>query len=251
MSEQEGNYESRLICPMQSTGQVGKSTVLSAIVEYYKSAHLSYKAVDADGEHRSLSTWHENTPLMPFKKKEDLLTILSSFGPEYAHLVDFPAQATSDILSGINDYNIISRFKEARIRITIILFANQDHAGLVAAADIYKTLGDAVDYLIVENPIKFGSTGFWRSKLGAQFSNAPKLTLPPIPDEMIYQLNQVSIKHGRILNFIQGADHMEGIEKIAFNAWKKEVFSSLDKASKILLPSIDNLSRIENLRSNL
>lgn len=236
MFEKVSNHISRLICPLQSTGQVGKSTVLSSIIEYLKATEVSYRAIDADGEHKTLSTWYEDVAHIPFKEKNDLLEVLGAIGTEKAQLVDFPAQATTTLLSSFVDFDAIAFLSERGIRVTVVLFANQDQAGMVAAADIYRTLGRTVDYLVVENPVKFGSTGFWKSRLGEAFENDPRLKLPSLPDEIVYKMNLESKKQNKVFNFIEAVNYLDGLEKAAVNSWKKEVFTSLHNAARVLLP---------------
>ena len=236
MFEKVSNHISRLICPLQSTGQVGKSTVLSSIIEYLKATDISYRAIDADGEHRTLSTWYEEVSHVPFKEKNDLLNVLGALGTEKAQIVDFPAQATTTLLSSLVDFDAIAFLSERGIRVTVVLFANQDQAGMVAAADIYRTLGRTVDYLVVENPVKFGSTGFWRSRLGEAFDNDPRLKLPSLPDDVVYKINLESKKQNRVFNFVESVNYLEGLERAAVNGWKKDVFGSLHRAARVLLP---------------
>lgn len=236
MFEKVSNHVSRLICPLQSTGQVGKSTVLASIIEYLKVTDTSYRAIDADGEHKTLSTWYDDVQHIPFAEKHDLLSVLGALGSEKTQLVDFPAQATTAILNALADFDAISFLAERGIRVTVVLFANQDQAGMMAAADIYRTLGRTVDYLVVENPAKFGSTGFWRSRLGKAFENDPRLVLPTLPDDIVYQVNLESKKHGKILHFIEAIKVIDGLEKSALISWRKEVFTALHKACRVLLP---------------
>ncbi len=257
MFEAVSNHISRLICPLQSTGQVGKSTVLSSIVEYLKANEISYRAIDADGEHKTLSRWYSNTLHVPFSEKNDLLTILGSLGTEKVQLIDFPAQATTTLLKALMDFDAIAFLAERGIRVTIVLFANQDQAGMVAASDIFKTLGRTVDYLVVENPVKFGSSGFWKSRLGEAFENDAKLTLPALPDDTVYKINLESKKLNRVCNFIEAVDHLQGIDKMALSCWKKEVFSSLHSVARVFLPVGHEIPEAEEfeikkpVRSNL
>lgn len=236
MFEKVSNHVSRLICPIQSTGQVGKSTVLSSIIEYYKATEISFKAIDADGEHKTLSTWYKDIQSIPFKEKDDIITLIEELGNEKVQLIDFPAQATSELLSSFVDYDIISYLADRGIRMTVVLFANQDQAGLVAAADIFGTLGRTVDYLVVENPVKFSSLGFWKSSLGKTFANDLRLELPALHDKIIHKINMESKNQGKVLNFIESADFLEGLDRTVVNIWKKEVFEALHRAARILLP---------------
>lgn len=89
----------RIICSLQSTGRIGKSTVAQALISWFGFAGVEFAAVDADGEHQTLSRWYPDiVTRLPFRETEDLLPILNETGSMPAMLIDYPAQSTQSLI---------------------------------------------------------------------------------------------------------------------------------------------------------
>ena len=81
----------RIICSLQSTGRIGKSTVAQALISWFGFAGVEFAAVDADGEHQTLSRWYpEFVTKLPFRETDDLLPILNRVDACDAHRLSRP-----------------------------------------------------------------------------------------------------------------------------------------------------------------
>jgi hypothetical protein len=49
---------SRLITSFQSTGRMGRSTLQQALISWFAFAGIEFSSVDADSEHKTLSSWY-------------------------------------------------------------------------------------------------------------------------------------------------------------------------------------------------
>src|SRR5260221_461566 len=98
----------RIICSLQSTGRIGKSTVAQALISWFGFAGVEFAAIDADGEHQTLSRWYpEIVTKLPFRQTDDLLPILNQTGSMSAMLIDYPAQSTQSLLSAFAQFQDI------------------------------------------------------------------------------------------------------------------------------------------------
>ncbi len=223
--------------PIQSAGQIGKSSTLSALIEYLKAGEVPYRALDCDPEHKTLSGWHPEAGRCGFRKESDLLRIFEHLGKSPVELVDFPAQATSLILSAFEKYNATALLAEKGVKITILIFANEDQAGLAGAYKIVSALGKNVDYLVVENSAKFGSEGFWESKVGELFKDHPVIRLEPLEGEIVTKVKDLSKVAGRTINFIEASSQLDGFHGAGLECWKDSTFSEIHKNRSLLLPT--------------
>ena len=72
----------RIICSLQSTGRIGKSTVAQALISWFGFAGVEFAAIDADGEHQTLSRWYPDiVTRLPFREADDLLPVLKRRNP--------------------------------------------------------------------------------------------------------------------------------------------------------------------------
>src|SRR5260221_4822974 len=81
----------RIICSLQSTGRIGKSTVAQALIIWFGFAGVEFAAVDADGEHQTLLRWYpELVTKRPFRETDDVLPNLNQTQSIHSNLIDYP-----------------------------------------------------------------------------------------------------------------------------------------------------------------
>ena len=97
-------------------------------------------------------------------------------------LVDFPAQATNFLLSAAEHFRLLEFFERSGIRPTLLIFAADDPTAKESASKTVRFFGDAVDYLLVENPAKYKSDEFMRTPLIKWLAEreTPKLRVPAV-----------------------------------------------------------------------
>jgi hypothetical protein len=82
----------RIICSLQSTGRIGKSTVAQALIGWFGFAGVEFAAIDADGEHQTLSRWYPDIATrLPFRETDDLLPVLNEIGSVLHSLILRPS----------------------------------------------------------------------------------------------------------------------------------------------------------------
>ena len=151
---------------MQSTGRKGDSTLKQGLFSWFAFAGIPFSAIDADDEHRTLSSWYpEITSRIPYKNDDDLLSILNVPVEAPVHLIDFPSQQTQSILRAFDHFNAFKLFESENIRLTIFIFASDERASINSAHQIITTFDANADYVITKNPARFTSAIFEDSKL--------------------------------------------------------------------------------------
>ena len=176
----------RIICSLQSTGRIGKSTVAQALISWFGFAGVEFAAVDADGEHQTLSRWYPDiVTRLPFRETDDLLPILNETGSMPAMLIDYPAQSTQSLLSAFAHFQAFDFFQSKNTRLTSLIFASDERPAMASAAEIISTFGPRSDYITVKNPARFQSEIFMHSQLPnmlAEYS-APTIEIGRITTE--------------------------------------------------------------------
>src|SRR4051794_27045385 len=116
--------QQRLITCFQSTGRVGKSTTVEAIIEWLNYAGIEWVAVDSDAEHRTLSRrYAEKVRFFDATESADsFLRLLQSLPSVPVALADFPAQATEFLLGAMEQFRGLDALDAQHIRMTVLLF---------------------------------------------------------------------------------------------------------------------------------
>ena len=82
MTDKTGKEAShRTLTSLQSTGRIGRSTLKQGLMSWFSYAGIEFNAIDADPEHRTLSSWYPDlTDKKPYHDENDLLPILNAVG---------------------------------------------------------------------------------------------------------------------------------------------------------------------------
>ena len=99
---------STIICAVQSTGRIGKSTTIQSIASWLEFAGVRWAGVDTDTEHRSFSARFANVAHVAIERADGLDAIFRFAGLKSAvALIDFPAGATTSILAHIQARRVL------------------------------------------------------------------------------------------------------------------------------------------------
>jgi hypothetical protein len=172
----------------QSTGRTGKSTFADGAISWLTFAGVPYVALDADVQHHTLSDRHPGIPLFEATASQDkfgqFLASLPTDKPVL--LVDFPAQATENILTFSAHFHMLEEFERLAIRPTLLIFTADDSTAKNSAYDTLEFFGTKADYILVENSARFDSAGFQSTelydrfiKLGAPTISIPRMSIAP------------------------------------------------------------------------
>src|SRR6202043_1106477 len=155
----------RTLTSLQSTGRIGRSTLKQGLMSWFGYAGIEFNAIDADPEHRTLSSWYPDlTDKKPYHDENDLLPILNTVGEAGVQLIDFPSQETQSILRAFGHLNALEQFAAKNTRLPVFVFASGGRAAMMPAHQIITAFESHAYNVIVEKPARFTSGIFFHSK---------------------------------------------------------------------------------------
>jgi hypothetical protein len=225
---------------LQSTGRIGRSTLKQGLMSWFSYAGIEFNAIDADPEHHTLSSWYPDlTDKKPYHEENDLLAILNAVGAASVQLIDFPSQETQSILRALEHFNAFELFEAKNTRPTVFIFASDERAAMVSAHQIISSFDFHADYVIVENPARFTSGVFYRSKLPELLEkfNAPTIQIPRITPTTIDILDDASKQMKKALTFREAEPVLEIGSRFELEHWRNRLFAQFEDIADFLLPS--------------
>jgi hypothetical protein len=248
-NEKNPEIKARLICPLQSTGRVGKSTACEAVLSWAKWAAVDCVAIDADDEHRTLSQRFGDAQLMAEVAREasafkELVEAVAAV-PAPLMVADFPAQATAFLLEQIEALRVLDVLDEAGVRMTVMLFPADDESAQRSLAAAVKQLGERVDYLLVRSPARYRTEQFDRSKAAAKLVGygAEEIYLPVITRSTLEEVATASRAAGRMLPWAEAAPKLGTASRFELEAWTNKVRAQCEEAMRILVPDPELVTR--------
>lgn len=239
----------RLVCPLQSTGRVGKSTACEAIVSWANWAGVDHVPLDADDEHRTLSQRFPAAQLMAEVTREpsafkELIQAVAGV-PAPLVIADFPAQATAFLLEQIEALRALDVLDEAKVRMTVMLFPADDDSAQRSLAAVVRQLGNRVDYLLVRSPARYRTEQFDQSKAAERLAalGAEELYLPALTRSTIDDVAAASRAAGRMLPWAEAMAGLPTASRFELEGWTNKVRAQCEDAAKILLPDPGLLKR--------
>jgi hypothetical protein len=241
----------RIICSLQSTGRIGKSTVAQALISWFGFAGVEFAAIDADGEHQTLSRWYPDiVTRLPFRETDDLLPVLNETGSMPAMLIDYPAQSTQTLLSAFAHFQAFDFFESKNTRFTSLIFASDERPAMASAAEIITTFGPRSDYIVVKNPARFQSEIFMHSQLPKMLAEyaAPIIEIGRITRTTLEHLDAESAKAKKALTFREAEKLLSPGSIIELQSWRNRLFAQFEDICGLLLPVKVN-KRVERPQS--
>jgi hypothetical protein len=188
-TEQRWRLERRFLAAVQGKGRLGKSLLAASLVEYLRYAGVPFKALDSDALNLSLASRYPDE----FVRHYDVTQDKNDFGVMLAHLpelpvviLDSPSQFTPKFLAWADHYNLLEMFRQTGTRMTMFVFQDNDLDARTTAAQLVDQLGQAIDWVMVDNPKiskggsqEFKRTGLYDTLVGL---GAPTLVMPEIQE---------------------------------------------------------------------
>ena len=226
----------------QSPGRTGKSTFADGDISWLEFAGIPYSAVDADSQHHTLSDRHPEIPLFDATSSQDGFgQFLNSLPATPVLIVDFPAQATENILRFAAHFHMLSTFEKLGIRPTLLIFAANDPAAQDSALDTLEFFGPKADYILVENSARFESNAFKATPLYDRFLQAGALTIS-IPRMSIAPSEWQSAQHrlgkGLSLDEMTKLPDLSPWAKVEISGVRNRFLAQLEDCAHLLLPDV-------------
>jgi hypothetical protein len=236
----------RTLTSLQSTGRIGRSTLIQGLMSWFSYAGIEFNAIDADPEHHTLSSWYPDlTDKTSYRDENDLLPILNTVGEAAVQLIDFPSQETQSIVRAFEHFDAFKLFATKNTRPTVFIFASDERAAMMSAHQIISSFDSHADYVIVENPARFTSQVFYHSKLPEVLKSfkAPTIQIPRITGATLAILDDASKRMKKALTFREAEPVLEIGSRFELENWRNRLFVQFEDIADLLLPSPDLIQK--------
>jgi hypothetical protein len=226
---------------MISVGQIGKSLVLGeGIASWLQYANIPHALIDCDHEHRTLSDRFQDAVFAPVHSSDDFRLLFEELGGLPVDIIDLPAQQTTFFMDCFHQFHTLELLASKAVRMTIFIFAAELPAAIQSAARIVETFHDAVDYVIVENPARFKSNGFYRSRVAKSLTTlgAKKLEIPFITATTWEEIKKLSAHEGRWLSLTESKEKLSISSRADVEYFLGQMTVRCEDIADILVPEL-------------
>ncbi len=234
----------------QSKGNLGKSLETEFRVAWLERHGIGWHGSDLDDRHATFSGRHpDQTKRYKLgNEQEAKAAFLALFRgilrePAPVHVIDTRAQADELFMAAVEELNFFELCQEQGIRTTFFLFPSDEAESMNNFARLVKFGGEAVDFVVVQNPTKSKGDLYRGSKLEKALENAgaKTLTLPTITPVTLLAMERAEAQTKRGISFAEFAAPESGhLEKILAGElqWAlTRLFEQYDSMADLLLPS--------------
>jgi hypothetical protein len=254
------SLQHRLVLPIQTRGNLGKSTEAIARCEWMNARGVQWKGYDLDASNRTLSTALPNhvSFVQPSTEPEgQVVRILRGMTKAEVTVVDPSAHMEQTILRAFRMVRFPTMAAAANARATVMVYPIDEISDMDDIARTVDALGDTVDWIVVRNPARVPTTRFFeRSALERQLGEfgAARLDIPPLLTDTRNYLRTQEARLGRAFSPSQvltdSSLDLDLGHQLILEDWLEEFFSRLDAIASHLLP--DTLAaRIQKPREAL
>jgi len=237
----------RLIVPIQTRGNIGKSTEAIARCEWMDHHGLHWKGYDLDSFNRTLSTTYpdEVTFIPPTPEPEgEIIKILRCITQAEVTVIDPSAHMNQTILKAFQMVKFAELAAGAQARVTVLVFPIDEVSDMDDITATIETLADTVDWVVVRNRAKIPATKFFDGSeieeilrtYGAAF-----LELPSLLSDTRNHLRAIEVEIGRGLSPAEALKNpalkIDMAHRLILEDWIREMFRRFDTIASQLLPT--------------
>jgi hypothetical protein len=239
----------RLVLPIQTKGDLGKSSEAESFGCYLEQRGIEWRGFDLDADNRSFSSrFPERVKLVETggEQVDAIIAVLKRAGEVNMTRWDVRAHMSDAILEALR----LTRFQEQAAerggRVTVVFFP-QDNIDVMSDMDgIAEALGGSVDYLIVKNRFKSAAMKMYEaSQLQKDLLalGAGEMEMPVLLNSAKNPLAKLSLTQGR--NVTVGEAVKDGELPLDFTArlviedWLQKMYAGYDRNARILLPAAE------------
>ena len=155
----------RLVVPIQTRGNLGKSTEAIARCEWMSEHGVAWKGYDLDAFNRTLSTTYPEDVVFvePGPEPEgELIKIFRGLAQSEVTVIDPSAHMNRTILRAMEMVRLTQLCEAIAARVTVLIYPVDEVSDMDDIAQTVETLGDSVDWVIIRNPVKIPTTKFFQ-----------------------------------------------------------------------------------------
>lgn len=236
---------STLICALQSTGRIGKSTTTQVIASWLDFAGVKWGGVDADPEHTTFSEYFMRVNHHPITTASSLDTIFRNAGKTPVSLADFPAGSTRTILDHMEARQTLDALDARHVRLVVLLFGSPDPTAEASLREVVMALRDRVKYVLVRNDARFSSEKFDASPAAERLRarGAPTIALPTLSALTLREVATLENQFKRRLTWAEAREHVGTDSHFDLDNVFQQVAVQCEDAANVLLPDTELIQR--------
>jgi hypothetical protein len=237
----------RLVVPIQTRGNLGKSTEAIARCEWMSERGVSWKGYDLDAFNRTLSTTYPEDVVFvePGTEPEgELIKIFRHLAQSQATVIDPSAHMNRTILRAMQMVRLTQLCEAIAARVTVLIYPVDEVSDMDDIAETVETLGDSVDWVIIGNRVKIPTTKFFQgSELEKQLLGfgAGRLEIPALLSDTRNHLRSQEIQLGRGLSPAEALKNpsiqLDMAHRIVLEEWLADLFERFDALAGLLIPT--------------
>jgi hypothetical protein len=233
----------------QSKGNLGKSLEAEFRAAWLDRLGVPWNGSDLDDRHHTFAHRHPDIVRSyqlgsEQESKAELLSLFRRVLRDSApvHIIDTRAQADALILSALEELQVLDICAEEGVRLTFFLFPTDDTESMNNVGKLFLYGGDAVDYVIVQNPAKARGDLFKGSQLEKRLLEygAKTITLPMITPTTLLAVEKAEAIAKRGLSFAElshtEAGHLERLLAGEIQWAMQKMFRQYTAIAQLLLP---------------
>lgn len=237
----------RLIVPIQTRGNLGKSTEAIARCEWMRQRGVAWKGFDLDAHNRTLSTTFASEVSFVesgLEPEGELIKIFRGIAQTEVTVIDPSAHMNRTILRAMEMVRLTELCAAISARVTALIYPVDEISDMDDIAQTVETLGSSVDWIIVRNPVKIPTTKFFQGSelemLLLQFG-AVRLEIPTLLSDTRNHLRSRELQLGRGLSpseALRSPDvQLDVAHRIVLEQWLFDLFKRFDLIAGHLIPT--------------
>jgi len=237
----------RLVVPIQTRGNIGKSTEAIARCEWMNHHGVHWKGYDLDVFNRTLSTTYPNdVAFVPATSEPEgeIIKILRCIPHAEVTVIDPSAHMNQTILKAFQMVRFAELAAGAEARVTVLVFPIDEVSDMDDITATVEALADTVDWIVVRNRAKIPGTKFFDgSEIEATLRayGAAFLELPSLLSDTRNHLRAHEVRLGTGLSPAEALKNpalkIDMAHRLILEDWLLEMFRRLDAIASHLLPS--------------
>ena len=237
----------RLVVPIQTRGNIGKSTEAIARCEWMNRRSICWRGYDLDSFNRTLSTTYPDdvTFVPPTPEPEgEIIKILRRISDADVTVIDPSAHMNQTILRAFEMVRFAELAASVQARVTVLVFPIDEVSDMDDINVTVDTLGDSVDWVVVRNRAKIPRTRFFDGgEIETTLRNygAAFLEVPSLLSDTRNHLRAIEVRMERGLSPAEAlrnpALKIDMAHRLILEDWIRDMFRRFDAIASHLLPS--------------
>jgi hypothetical protein len=246
-TESTADLKHRLVIPIQTRGNIGKSTEAVARCEWMLHRGITWAGYDLDRFNQTLSATYPDTVqfLEPGDEPESaVIAVLRRITQAEVTVIDPSAHLDRAILDALRKVHFTEIAKGTQARLTVLVFPIDEVSDMDDIARTVDVLNSSADWVVVRNPAKIRGTKFFDgSELEASLRGfgAAFLEIPALLSDTRNHLRALEIKFGRSFSPAEALKNpelkMDLLHQMILEEWLQDMFRRFDAIAGHLLPT--------------